>query len=388
MTSDLRECQCQIESPRGVNPWPAVRVMFDLAGHPDWRIREWVAYRNIYWWESAGDPSESSLLRRSWQDLRRALRADGHETVAETARQMGLERPPEGRRLRMPYDRLDVVLQADHEVVWRAREAYRAGVLAQRPVAERILGVAGPRFGALPPEMFEDPVCAVRAAATMCLDPLTALPEVLSRLDNDPCHEVGTARDASFGPPGRLLSPQEWARRNGCQPDPTLDPERDDPALWHGTWHPHHRNLWVYVPSGVEPAVVAGRRASLPELVTRPDGSHWLKWGRPETVMGAFGLPRACECAKGHATLLCYFNYDEWHPEYSLLCPPCWRSRRNRAMIEAVGAVWNGTHWCHPDASVGLSDPQPGDSIMLPPGLPEDRLIVANAPLAYRRPQL
>ncbi len=362
--------------------------MFALAGHRDWRIREWVAYRNIYFWGSDGDASESSLLRRSWHDLRRTLRADTDETVAETATQMGLEPPSDGHRLRMSYDRLDVVLQADHEVVWRARAAYRQGVLAQRPVVERILGVVGPRAVALPPEMFEDPVCAVRASATMCLDPLTTPLELLSRLDSDPCHEVGTARNARFGPPGRPVSPLEWARRNGAQPDPTLDPGRDDPAHWHGTWHPHHRNLWIYIPAGVDPAAVAGRQASLPDLVTRPDGSHWLKWPRPESVMGSFGPPRACECAKGHATLLCYFNYDEWHPEYCLLCPPCWRSRRNWHMIEAVGAVWNGTQWCHPDESSDLADPQPGDPITPPPGLPEDRLIVANAPLAYRGSRL
>ena len=229
---DVRECQCPIEIPRGVNPWPAAGVMFDLAGHQDWRIREWVAYRNIYCWESAGDPSESSLLRRSWHDLRRTLRADGHETVAETAKQMGLETPPDGRRLlRNRHDRLHLMLHTDHEVVRRAREAYRNGVLAHRPVVERILGVDGHGVGSLAPELFEDPVCAVREAATTCLDPVTATTVLLSHLDVDPCGEVGAARDLQFGPPGRLLSPQEWASRNGAQPDPTLDPGSDDPAL-------------------------------------------------------------------------------------------------------------------------------------------------------------
>jgi hypothetical protein len=101
-------------------------------------------------------------------------------------------------------------------------------------------------------------------------------------------------------------------------------------------------------------------------------------------LMSAYGQPRACECAKANATLLCYFNYDEWHSEYWVLCPPCWRSRHGWNMIEEVEAVWNGTQWCLPAANHDWSNPQPGEPINPPQGLPGGRLIVANAPLPYR----
>ena len=110
-------------------------------------------------------------------------------------------------------------------------------------------------------------------------------------------------------------------------------------------------------PCGRRPVRRSRPRTSFAELATRPDGSHWLNGRDRKRSWVASGPPRACDCAKGHATLLCYFNYDEWHPEYSLLCPPCWRSQRNWHMIEAVEAVWDGRHWCHPDASSRLVRP-------------------------------
>ena len=90
-------------------------------------------------------------------------------------------------------------------------------------------------------------------------------------MDADPCRlRVPGVRTTKFGPVGRRLPLRLWAERSDLDPDPGWDPENDDPALWHGTWHPDYRSTWVYLPAGL---VVTGdeeRTYSYGSRVHRP----------------------------------------------------------------------------------------------------------------------
>ena len=86
--------------------------------------------------------------------------------------------------------------------------------------------------------------------------------------------------------------------------------------------------------------------------------------------MGAYGPPRACDCMKAYATLLCYFNYDGWHSSYEMKCPACWLPLITWGETSAVAAIWDGTQWRQPARSDEPTDPQPGAPVNPPAFLP------------------
>ena len=380
---DVRACQCEIPRPVAANPWPAVGIIVELARDPDWRIREWVAFQNLTTWRgTARDSSEDGLLARSWEQLRRTLRTDEHQSVVRMATLMGQSTQ---QRLILPADPLTPLLAAYPDLLERAAEALERGTIADEPLGERLVGAANHPATAPPLDLMDDPVCQVREAVVAHLDPLSTPPAVIAHFDQDPCHmRVAHARYARFGPPGRTLPIRAWVERADRRTDLHWDPAIDDPALWHGTWHPDYRSTWIYLPAGVHPTDANGRRTNPTDREVRLDGSAWVRWSYPEQLMGAYGPPRACDCMRAYATLLCYFNYDGWHSSYEMKCPACWLPLITWGETAAVAAIWDGAQWRQPAPSDDPTDPQPGAPVNPPAFLPPDRLIVSNSPTAYR----
>ncbi len=214
------DCQCADDLPYthdAIDAWlPGLQRW---AAHPDWRVREWAAWR---WRLGVGavdinnmmrlihngqDPTGLRLPRgQEWDALGDRFALDAHPAV----RAHVLDQPD-------PSDRSG--WQQHAESVETAIHSGDPVRISELPWMQRRLAASG-QFGPAPRVLLEDPICAIRVDAVRHLADAHGTPALLAWLRDDPCRRVRAAvRDVH----------DATAVGRGAESLPELAPE---PAFW------------------------------------------------------------------------------------------------------------------------------------------------------------
>lgn len=196
------DCQCDDDLPYThdrIDTWlPGLRRW---AAHPDWRVREWAAWR---WALGASAVDINNMMRlirdgRDPTDLR-LPRGPAWDALGD---QFALDSHP-AIRAHVLDDPADDVRRGPQDNSAAAAAAVREGdpaLISELPLAQRRMAASG-RFGPAPRVLLEDPICAIRLDTLRHLDEGARTPALLAWLSDDPCRWVRvTVRDAQGRPP-------------------------------------------------------------------------------------------------------------------------------------------------------------------------------------------
>jgi diguanylate cyclase (GGDEF)-like protein len=219
------ECQCADDLPLfqdRMDTW--LPGLHRWATHPDWRVREWAAWR---WRLGVGVVDSNNLMRlihngedptglrlprgQEWDDLGDQFALDSSPAV----RAHVLDQPD-------PSDRSGL-----QEGVDAAERAVRQGdpvEVSELPWMQRRLAASG-HFGPAPRVLLEDPICAIRVDAVRHLGDAHRTPALLAWLRDDPCRwvltavrdlvDAGAADRSAESPPELAPEPACWAEGEG-----------------------------------------------------------------------------------------------------------------------------------------------------------------------------